>query len=159
MSQQDHATHYILERIGDLSRRIEDALRVLERRTEQSARDREQLSGALRDIEELFHIVRGDGTDQPGLQTRFHEITKRLDSLEQHLDELDGTARLGKLEVMIEDLSIEIRQKNDAALKRENTVLLGRINVKVAVIGLIGLVASALIGGLVTVLMQHLIKP
>jgi len=159
MSSQDTATQYILERISDLSRRIEDALRMLERRTEQSAVMREQLSAAQRDIAEIFRIVHGDGVDRPGLQSHYHEIRKRLDSVETHLSELDGTARFSRLEEAVEDIKKAQSQYQSSALKRETTVLLGRVNVKVAIIGLIGLVASALIGGLVTVWMQHLIKP
>jgi len=110
MSQQDPATHYILERITDLSQRIEGALRMLETRTEQTAVMREQLKSLQQDVDEIFRILRGDGMDRLGLQHHYHAIVGRLDSMEAALDELDGTARLSRLEATVKQLTSTEKQ-------------------------------------------------
>ena len=150
---EDPATIYILERIKDVSRRLEDALALLEKRTEMTAVSAAHLATAQQDIEQIYRLLLGDGLDRPGLQQRYQEIVPRLESIETAIDELDGTARLSRLENEMERVTTALElyeaistedRKGEWLLKVETHK--GKLAVIAALIA--GVLASGFLGQL-----------
>lgn len=97
MSQDERS--YLIDRVRDLSERIEAALRILEKRTEQTIEMREQLSAVQRSLHEVWKMIRGEGIDRPGLQQQLYTMVQRFEDLDCLLEKLEtAPARLQKIE-------------------------------------------------------------
>lgn len=115
--------NYLIDRVKDLAGRIEEALRKLETRTEQTIELREQMATVQRvlidiksSLSAVWELLRGSGIDRPGLQQQLFAQGTRLDALEECLLHLE--ADVGKLIAASSAVTVEDR-KGEWALKVE----------------------------------------